>query len=113
MRYRKLGSTGLMVSEVSFGTIPVLKGSVPVLPAYYNLSEEQALAVMEHAFRLGCGMVRASRLPQKAKASLPIRFSVDGRRTFRRLRHRKKPLSQRRAGAGRDGACLSPGLQPV
>lgn len=56
MRYRKLGSTGLMVSEVSFGTIPVLKGSVPVLPAYYNLSEEQALAVMEHAFRLGCNL---------------------------------------------------------
>lgn len=51
MRYRKLGDTGLMVSEVSFGTIPVLQGSVPVLPDYYNLSEEQALAVMEHAFR--------------------------------------------------------------
>ena len=42
MRYRKLGDTGLMVSEVSFGTIPVLQGSVPVLPDYYNLSEEQA-----------------------------------------------------------------------
>ena len=50
MRYRKLGSTGLMVSEVSFGTIPVLQGSVPVLSDYYNLSEEQAVSVMRHAF---------------------------------------------------------------
>ena len=32
MKYRKLGRTGLIVSEVSFGTIPILQGSVPVLP---------------------------------------------------------------------------------
>ena len=61
MRYRKLGSTGLMVSEVSFGTIPVLKGSVPVLPACYNLSEEQALAVMEHAFNSSAWETEAGR----------------------------------------------------
>ena len=34
MRYRKLGNTGLTVSEISFGTIPILQGSVPVLPAF-------------------------------------------------------------------------------
>lgn len=26
MHYRKLGNTGLLVSEISFGTIPVLQG---------------------------------------------------------------------------------------
>ena len=52
MYYRRLGSTGLMVSEISFGTIPVLQGSVPVLPDYFNLSEDEAVAVMEHAFDL-------------------------------------------------------------
>ena len=57
-----------MVSEVSFGTIPVLKGSVPVLPAYYNLSEEQALAVMEHAFRLGCNLYDTAIVPEYGDA---------------------------------------------
>ncbi len=56
MNYRRLGRTGLSVSEVGFGTIPILRGSVPVLPDYYNLSDEEALTVMEHAYRLGCNL---------------------------------------------------------
>lgn len=51
MYYRKLGNTGLEVSEISFGTIPILQGNIPVLPAYFNLDESEALAVMTHAFR--------------------------------------------------------------
>ena len=47
MYYRELGTTGLKVSEIGFGTIPILQGSVPVLPDYFNLNEEEALAVME------------------------------------------------------------------
>lgn len=43
MGYRALGRTGLLVSEIGFGTIPILKGSVPVLPDYYNLSDHEAL----------------------------------------------------------------------
>ena len=43
MKYRRLGRTGLSVSEVGFGTIPVLRGSVPVLPDYYNLSDEEEI----------------------------------------------------------------------
>ena len=81
MRYRKLGSTGLMVSEVSFGTIPVLKGSVPVLPACYNLSEEQALAVMEHAFRLGCNLYDTAIVPEYGDAERKTgKFASDGKR---------------------------------
>lgn len=34
MYYRKLGNTGLEVSEISFGTIPILQGNIPVLPDY-------------------------------------------------------------------------------
>lgn len=81
MQYRKLGSTGLMVSEVSFGTIPVLKGSVPVLPAYYNLSEEQALAVMEHAFCLGCNLYDTAIVPEYGDAERKTgKFASDGKR---------------------------------
>lgn len=81
MRYRKLGSTGLMVSEVGFGTIPVLKGSVPVLPTYYNLSEEQALAVMEHAFRLGCNLYDTAIVPEYGDAEHKTgKFASSGKR---------------------------------
>ncbi len=72
MRYRKLGSTGLIVSEIGFGTIPVLRGSVPVLPDYYNLSDTEALAVMEHAFRLGCNLYDTAIVPEYGDAELKL-----------------------------------------
>ena len=68
MRYRKLGNTGLVVSEVGFGTIPILRGSVPVLPAYYNLTEIQALQVMEHAFEIGCNLFDTAIVPEYGDA---------------------------------------------
>ena len=64
MRYRKLGNTGLTVSEISFGTIPILQGSVPVLPDYFNLTDSQALDVMEQAFRLGCNLYDTAIVPE-------------------------------------------------
>lgn len=72
MRYRKLGSTGLTVSEIGFGTIPVLKGSVPVLPDYYNLSDTEALAVMEHAWVLGCNLYDTAIVPEYGDAELKL-----------------------------------------
>ncbi len=68
MRYRKLGNTGLAVSEIGFGTIPILQGSVPVLPDYYNLNDEEALAVMEHAFGLGCNLYDTAIVPEYGDA---------------------------------------------
>ncbi len=72
MRYRKLGCTGLTVSEIGFGTIPVLQGSVPVLPDYYNLSDDEALAVMEHAFHLGCNLYDTAIVPEYGDAELKL-----------------------------------------
>lgn len=72
MYYRKLGSTGLAVSEIGFGTIPVLQGSVPVLPAYFNLSQDQAVAVMEHAFRLGCNLFDTAIVPEYGDAEVKL-----------------------------------------
>ncbi|MBR6896609.1 MAG: aldo/keto reductase [Lachnospiraceae bacterium] len=54
MRYRKLGNTGLVVSELGFGTIPILRGRVPVLPQYYNPDTPTAVAIMKKAYDLGC-----------------------------------------------------------
>jgi len=54
MRYRKLGNTGLTVSEIGFGTIPVLSGNVPVLPEYYSPDVDEAVEIMMHAYRMGC-----------------------------------------------------------
>ncbi|WP_024856167.1 aldo/keto reductase [Ruminococcus albus] len=56
MRYRELGKTGLMVSEIGFGTIPVLSGNVPVLPDYYSPDVDEAVDIMMHAYRLGCNL---------------------------------------------------------
>lgn len=72
MRYRRLGRTGLWVSETSFGTIPILCGSVPVLPKYYNLDDDTAIAVMEYAFRLGCNLYDTAIVPEYGDAELKL-----------------------------------------
>ncbi len=56
MRYRMLGNTGVRVSEIGFGTIPVTSGDVPVLPDYYSPSVEQAVDIMTHAYHMGCNL---------------------------------------------------------
>lgn len=72
MRYRRLGCTGLWVSETSFGTIPILRGSVPVLPNYYNLDDDTAIAVMEYAFHLGCNLYDTAIVPEYGDAELKL-----------------------------------------
>lgn len=54
MRYRELGRTGLKVSELGFGTIPILSGYVPVLPEYFSPDTDTAVAIMRKAFDHGC-----------------------------------------------------------
>lgn len=72
MRYRRLGNTGLFISEIGFGTIPVLQGSVPVLPDYFNLDEEEALAVMGHGFSLGCNLFDTAIVPEYGDAEIKL-----------------------------------------
>ena len=72
MKYRKLGSTGLLVSEISFGTIPILRGSVPVLPDYYNLTDDEALAVMQYAFDRGCNLYDTAIVPEYGDAEIKL-----------------------------------------
>lgn len=56
MRYRELGNTGLKVSEIGFGTIPILSGNVPVLPEYFEPDLDEAVEIMMHAYRMGCNL---------------------------------------------------------
>lgn len=54
MRYRDLGNTGLKVSEIGFGTIPILAGNAPVLTDYFSPDEDTAIQIMEKAYNYGC-----------------------------------------------------------
>lgn len=72
MRYRRLGETGLTVSELSFGTIPILSGNIPVLPSYHSPDEETAAAVMEHAWKLGCNLFDTAIVPEYGDAEIKL-----------------------------------------
>ncbi len=54
MRTRKLGETGLLVSEIGFGTIPILSGDVHVLPDTYSPDPETAISILRDAYEMGC-----------------------------------------------------------
>lgn len=72
MRYRKLGNTGLLVSEISFGTIPILSGNVPVLPSYHSPDNETAIAVMRYARKLGCNLFDTAIVPEYGDAEIKL-----------------------------------------
>lgn len=72
MRYRLLGNTGLNVSEISFGTIPILSGNVPVLPDYYSPDEDTAISIMEHALQLGCNLFDTAIVPEYGDAEIKL-----------------------------------------
>jgi len=72
MKYRDLNGTGLKVSEIAFGTIPILSGKVPVLPDYYNLDDKTAIATMQHAFRLGCNLFDTAIVPEYGDAEIKL-----------------------------------------
>lgn len=72
MRYRDLGSTGLKVSEVAFGTIPILSGNAPVLPDYFSPDEKAAIKIMEHAYRFGCNLYDTAIVPEYGDAEIKL-----------------------------------------
>ena len=72
MRYRKLENTDLYVSEIGFGTIPILRGNVPVLPNYYNCSDDEAIEIMEYAYNLGCNIYDTAIVPEYGDAEIKL-----------------------------------------
>jgi hypothetical protein len=56
MNYRTLGRTGLKVSELAFGTIPILKGFKSydeIMPKFFSPSTEEAVKILRTAFEKG------------------------------------------------------------
>lgn len=72
MKYRRLGDTGLKVSEIGFGTIPILSGNVPVLPDYFSPDEETAVGIMTEAFKLGCNVFDTAIVPEYGDAEIKV-----------------------------------------
>ena len=72
MRYRELGKTGLKISEIGFGTIPILSGHVPVLPQYFSPDTETAVAIMKKAFDYGCNFYDTAILEEYGDAELKL-----------------------------------------
>ena len=72
MRYRDLGKTGLRVSEIGFGTIPILSGHVPVLPKFYSPDNETAVAIMRKAYEHGCNLFDTAILEEYGDAELKL-----------------------------------------
>ncbi len=72
MRYRTLGQTGLRVSEIGFGTIPILKGDVPVLPDYYNLEDSEAVSLMGQALERGINLFDTAVVPEYGDAEMKL-----------------------------------------
>lgn len=72
MRYRALGNTSLKVSEVAFGTIPILSGDVPVLPQYFSPDEATAISIMEYAYKFGCNLFDTAIVPEYGDAEIKL-----------------------------------------
>ena len=72
MRYRNLGRTGLKVSELGFGTIPILSGGAPVLPKYYSPDTDTAVAIMRKAFDYGCNFYDTAILEEYGDAEIKL-----------------------------------------
>lgn len=72
MKYRLLGRTGLKISEVSFGTIPLLRGEVSILPSYYNRSIEESLDILEYAYSQGINLFDTALTPEYGDSEFKV-----------------------------------------
>ena len=72
MRYRMLGQTGLRVSELGFGTIPILKGEIPVLPGCYNLEDDEAISLLRQALDSGINLFDTAVVPEYGDAEIKL-----------------------------------------
>lgn len=68
MRYNKIGDSDTYISEIGYGTIPILKGPIEILPTYYSLSNKSAITLLRKAFNFGINFFDTARAPEYGDA---------------------------------------------
>lgn len=64
MKYNKIGDTNLVISEIGFGTIPIMTGPSNILPRYFNLDDSTAIGLLRDAFESGITFFDTSVIPE-------------------------------------------------
>jgi len=79
MIYHEIGNTGISISEIGFGTIPILSGSQEILSHYYNLREQIAINLIKEAFDHGITFFDTAVIPEygDAERKLGLAFKED------------------------------------
>ena len=58
MLYSKLEKSNIIISKISFGTIPLLKGPFDILTTYYNLNQDKTNSLVKYAFEKGINLLK-------------------------------------------------------
>jgi len=77
MKYNQIGNSGIKISEIGFGTIPILSGALDIMPNYFNLSDESAVKLLRKAFDYGINFFDTAVVPEygDAERKLGMAFS--------------------------------------
>lgn len=68
MRYRNLGASNLRLSEIGFGTIPIMRGPKAILPLYYNLDGTSSSKLLLEAYGHGINFFDTAIVPEYGDA---------------------------------------------
>ena len=68
MKYNKIGDSDTYISEIGYGTVPILRGPLEILPTYYNLSNKSAIILLRKAFDSGINFFDTARAPEYGDA---------------------------------------------
>jgi aryl-alcohol dehydrogenase-like predicted oxidoreductase len=80
MRYNQLGKSGIKVSEISFGGIPILRGKMDTLTRLYDLNIEDAKRVLNYAFDAGINFFDTAVTPEYCDSEEKIGHAFKGMR---------------------------------
>lgn len=76
MIYNNLGKTNVKVSQISFGTIPILKGPFDILTSYYNLQQSEVDYLVSYAYEKGINLFDTATIGEYADAEEKLGKSI-------------------------------------
>ncbi len=79
MKYNKVGTSSIHLSEIGFGTIPILTGPKEIMTEYYSPSESIAARLLREAFENGINFYDTAVVPEygDAERKLGLAFKKD------------------------------------